>query len=160
MYRDETKNLMNLPKSIDWSKFNTVAIGISASMADAETCYYRASTIHAVIEQFNLRGTSFIYFLLVGFSNNYQNELGLSNSRTFNISVDNIKNSTNDVTYSAYPIGGVINDADTYDYKIWVETDMIFKQISINSSTSMPPSVLSNLKTWWVLLPNIYDIFD
>lgn len=151
MYRDETKNFI---KALDWSKFNGFSGKIYLSMYDEETCSLSPTgVITATIMQSDLLPTAFIYFVSLGFSNNYQNNLGLSNSRNFEIAIDSITNDENRVRYSAYPIGGVIDDVDTYDYKIWVEIDMTFRRININSSSLMPPSVLSNLRTWWILLP-------
>ena len=158
MYRDETKNLI---KALDWSKFDEFSRKITQTMYNEETCSLSPTgVITATIKQSELLPTSFIYFVSLGFSNSYYNNIGLSNSRSFKIEIDSIINDENRVRYLAYPIGGVIDDVDTYNYKIWVETDMTFGRININGSSLMPTSVLSQLRTWWVLLPSKISILN
>lgn len=151
MYRDETKNLID---SLDWLKFNSISFEISASMYNEESCRVVAGTITATIDPSYLTRTAFIYFVNLEFSNNYQNGLGLSDSRKFEITIDDVTNDKNKVRYSAYPIGGIIDDSATYDGKVRVNVNMPFSRIDINSSTLMSPNILSNLKTWWILLPD------
>lgn len=150
MYRDESKNLLNI---IDWSKYSGFFIEVrSAQMYDESTCRISRGDFTAILKPSQFYSGTFLYVLMLNFANSYQDNAEADTS--YDIYCANVK--INNVTYSAIPISAYLKGDDLYDYSIRISIRESY--ISIAGSKTIPTSVLNNFYSVWLLAPKMSDI--
>lgn len=153
MYRDESKNLLN---SINWSEYSEYSnffIEVkSAQMYDESTCDILRSNFTAILKPSWFSSGSFLYVVMLNFSNGYQNNA--ESDTSYEIYCADVE--INNVTYNAIPISAYLSGDDLYDYSIRIMIRTSY--ITIIGNKTIPTSVLNDFYSVWLLAPKMSDI--